>query len=209
MEGILIPVKRLEEAKGRLDPLLGPAGRRRLTLAMLADVLHATRDWPLRLMVTSDPEARALGRASGLALVSDPGLGLNQAIDVGTREAIRAGVRALLVLPTDVPLVSAAEVSRLFSLDAQLVIARSDDGGTSALLRRPPEAIVACFGPGSAAAHALAGQVAGLRTLAPRVASLALDVDDIADVGRLAACRADRKSVTVARELLYERERPR
>ncbi|MGH2768990.1 MAG: 2-phospho-L-lactate guanylyltransferase [Actinomycetota bacterium] len=206
MEGILIPVKRLEEAKGRLARL-GPAGRRRLALAMLADVLHATADWPFRLMVTSDPQARALGRAGGLALIPDPGLGLNRAIDAGTLEATRAGIRALLVLPSDVPLVSAAEVSRLFSLDAQLVIARSDDGGTSALLRRPPAVIGARFGPSSAAAHALAGQLAGLRVLAPRMASLALDVDDITDVGRLAASRADRKSVAIARELLCERRR--
>jgi 2-phospho-L-lactate guanylyltransferase len=203
-EGILIPVKRLEEAKGRLDAL-GPAGRRRLAVAMLTDVLHATKDWPLRLIVTSDPEAAALGRAGGLAVVPDPGLGLDPAIGAGTREAIGAGVRALLVLPSDVPLVSEDDLSRLFSLDAQLVIARSDDGGTSALLRRPPAAIATCFGPDSAAAHARAGRRAGLRVLAPRMASLALDVDDLEDLGRLAASEADRQSIDIARELLSGR----
>lgn len=204
MEGILIPVKGLAGAKGRLDPLLGPAGRRRLTLAMLADVLEATQEWPSRLMVTSDPEARALGRASGLTLVSDPGLGLNHAIRAGTHEAMEAGVRALLVLPADVPLVSPADLRRLFSLDAQLVIVRSDDGGTSALLRRPPAVIETRFGPDSATAHASAGRLASLRVLAGRMASLELDVDDMADVARLAACQSDRKSVAVARELLDE-----
>lgn len=204
MEGILIPVKRLEEAKRRLHPL-GPVARRRLALAMLADVLAATRDWALRFMVTSDSEATELGRAGGLELVPDPGLGVNPAIDAGTREAIQAGVRALLVLPSDVPLVSATDICALFSLDAQLVIVRSDDGGTSALLRRPPAVIPASFGPSSFTLHAQAGRRARLRTELPRMASLALDVDDLADVGRLAASRADRLSVALARELLERR----
>ena len=44
------------------------------------------------------------------------------------------------------PLVTGQELAALFATDADVVVARSDDGGTSGLLRRPPGAIAARFG---------------------------------------------------------------
>ena len=43
LESILIPVKRLDQAKLRLSQRLAPPDRRRLGLAMLADVLPRHR----------------------------------------------------------------------------------------------------------------------------------------------------------------------
>ena len=155
MEAILIPVKRLSESKLRLAGVLGPPQRRRLALSMLADVLLAAAGWPLRMVVTSDPDVASIAESAGWSIVSDPGSGLNDAVAEGTSVSIWAGATALLVLPFDVPLVTVRELEALFATDADVVVARSDDGGTSGLLRRPPGAITARFGPDSARSHAL------------------------------------------------------
>ncbi|MGH2767447.1 MAG: 2-phospho-L-lactate guanylyltransferase [Actinomycetota bacterium] len=202
MEAILIPVKGGESAKLRLAEGLDPAGRRRLRLAMLADVLRATDGWALRLLATSDPDAEEVGRHCGCLLVPDPGAGLNAAIAAATARAVGYGVTDLLVLASDVPLVSSADPLAIFCTEADVVVALSDDGGTTALLRRPPAAIPPCFGPGSAEAHVAAARRAGLAVECLRLDSLALDVDDLADLVRLAGHPQARESVRVARELV-------
>lgn len=201
VEGILIPVKRLEEAKRRLAARLAPEDRRRLGLAMLADVLRATEKWTARWIVTSDGDAEAVGLAFGCRLVRDEGAGLNPAISKATEIASIHGVESLLVLPSDVPLVSPDEVAALFSLEADVVVASSLDGGTNALLRRPPGAIEPVFGKGSAAAHVRAATEKGLDVVSFNARSLLLDVDQPADLALLAQAESDRESARIAREL--------
>lgn len=198
MDVILIPVKRLAEAKSRLAAPLSPADRRRLGLTMLADVLRATEKWTNRLIVTSDPDAEAVGLAFGCALVPDAGRGLNDAVAAGTARAVASGATALLVLPADVPLVASDDVTGLFAADADVAVAASDDGGTNALLRRPPDVLGTRFGPRSAAVHEALAREAGLRVRTLDLPSLRLDVDDLADLERLAASEDLRESVRVA-----------
>ena len=202
MEAILIPVKRLSQSKLRLAGVLGPPQRRRLALSMLADVLLAAAGWPLRMVVTSDREAASMARSAGWSIVPDPGSGLNDAVAEGTIAGASAGATALLVLPFDVPLVTGRDLEALFATDADVVVACSDDGGTSGLLRRPPAAIAARFGPDSARSHAGAAGVAGLRVRSLRLPGRSLDVDEPGDLRRLAASGLDHASVKVARELL-------
>jgi 2-phospho-L-lactate guanylyltransferase len=202
VEAILIPVKGLTESKLRLAGVLGPAQRGRLALSMFADVLLAATGWPLRMVVTSDPDVASVARAAGWSVADDPGSGLNDAVAAGTAAAARAGATALLVVPSDVPLVTRQELEALFATDADVVVARSDDGGTSGLLRRPPGAITARFGPNSAGAHTGAAGSAALRVESLRLPGLALDVDDAEDLRRLAGSGLDRASVRLARDLL-------
>lgn len=195
-------MKRLDRAKLRLSERLAPPDRRRLGLAMLADVLRATEKWSHRLVVTSDQDAEAVGLAFGCSLVADPGHGLNPAIATGTRRAAAAGATSLLVLPSDVPMVTPDDVAALFAYPEQVVVAPSGDGGTNALLRRPPAAVEPSFGPSSAAAHRQRAAEAGLSFRSVELASLLLDVDryrDLVTLGRLANLR---ESVRLARELL-------
>lgn len=201
MESILIPVKRFEEAKRRLAARLGAEERRRLGLAMLADVLRATDKWEARWIVTSDRDAEAVGLAFGCRLISDSGMGLNVAIEEGTRRVLGEGADSLLVLPSDVPLVSADDVTILFALDVPVAICPSGNGGTNALLRRPPDAISASFGPGSAVAHASAAAAKGLDVRTLNLPSLVLDIDEHQDLQSLAGTESERESVRVARAL--------
>ena len=206
MEAILIPVKRFGEAKLRLAGVLGPRARRRLALSMLGDVLEAAAAWPLRLLVTSDDDAALAAERAGWSVVPDPGAGLNAAVTAGTQRAVAEEAAALLVLPFDVPLVTPGELTELFAIDADVIVSRSDDGGTTGLLRRPPGAIDARFGPASAVAHADAARRAGLRVRSLRLPGLALDVDDPADLRLLATSAAPNGSVQLARELLVAPE---
>lgn len=202
MEFLLIPVKRLDRAKLRLSERLAPRDRRRLGLAMLADVLHATGKWEHRMVVTSDQDAEAVGLAFGCALVADPGTGLNDAISAGTAAAVAAGCDSLLVLPSDVPMVSSDDVAELFARPEEVVLARSPDGGTNALLRRPPGALEPAFGRSSADAHRLRAQEAGLSFRELELGSLVLDIDGYSDLVRLGEQGNLRESVRLARELL-------
>jgi 2-phospho-L-lactate guanylyltransferase len=202
VEGILVPVKRLGEAKRRLARHLSPIDRRRLSLAMLADVLRAVESWTKRFLVTSDPDSEAVGLAFGCRVVADPPGGLNPSIDAGTSAAISAGATALLVLPADVPLVTPEDVAKILSLEIPVVIVPSQDGGTNALLRRPPGVIAPMFGPGSAEKHAAAAREAGVPFESLDVDSLRLDIDAPDDLQSLAEHDARRESVRIAREIL-------
>jgi 2-phospho-L-lactate guanylyltransferase len=201
-EAVLIPVKRLDDAKLRLADPLGPGGRRRLALAMLGDVLAAAAAWPLRLLVTSDHEVTAAAEAAGWRVVPDPGSGLNDAVTAGTAVASALGVTTLLVMPFDIPLVGAGDLEALLGIDADVVVARSDDGGTTGLLRRPPDAIGPRFGPDSARRHAEAARERGLRVAEVRLPGLALDIDDLADLRSLATSPSTSATATLARELI-------
>lgn len=202
MESILIPVKRLDQAKLRLSQRLDPHDRRRLGLAMLADVLRATDKWAHRLIVTSDQDAEAVGLAFGCALVADPGDGLNAAVSGGTAAAVAGGATTLLVLPSDVPMVTSDDVTALFSCPEDVVVALSGDGGTNALLRRPPGALEPSFGPGSAALHHSRALDAGLSCRSVEMSSLVLDIDQYGDLVTLSGLANLRESVRLARELL-------
>lgn len=202
MDCILIPVKRLDRAKLRLSRRLTPDDRRRLGLAMLADVLRAAEKWSHRLLVTEDPDAEAVGIASGCDLVRDPRLGLNAAIAAGTHRAVELGATSLLILPSDVPLVSADDIAELFGRPEQVVVVSSADGGTNALLRRPPHAIAPSFGPASARRHVDTAARAGLETAEIQLESLQLDVDRCADLDALSKAAQPRESVRLARHLL-------
>jgi 2-phospho-L-lactate/phosphoenolpyruvate guanylyltransferase len=202
LETILIPVKRLDQAKLRLSQKLLPTDRRRLGLAMLADVLRATEKWQSRFIVTADPDAEAVGLAFGCSLVGDPGSGLNAALEAGTRAAMEAGAGSLLILPSDVPMASADDVTSLFAYPEDVVIARSQDGGTNALLRRPPAAIELRFGPRSADAHRRAAEEVSLSCRTVELSSLLLDIDRYVDLVQLGGLPNARDSVRLARELV-------
>lgn len=202
MDCILIPVKRLDRAKIRLSKRLTPAERRRLGLAMLEDVLRSTEKWPHRLLVTEDPEAEAVGIAYGCEPVPDPCQGLNAAILAGSQRAIEIGATSLLVLPSDVPLVSPADVAELFGRTEQVVVVASADGGTNALLRRPPGAIAPAFGSASARRHVDMGVQAGLETAWLEMESLRLDIDRLTDLVVLRDATSTCDSVRLARKLL-------
>jgi 2-phospho-L-lactate guanylyltransferase len=190
MIAALIPVKRLDAAKSRLWQKLPRASVERLTVAMLEDVLAAllaVRALSTVVVVTEDESAGHTARAAGARAFVRPDPGLNAALDAGAAELAKEGAKAVLIVLGDVAGVTAADISELVqTLDALggrgVVLAPSRDGGTSALLRAPHDAIPSCFGPASAAAHRETALRAGIPYRELALASLAVDLDRAEDV---------------------------
>ena len=201
MNAILVPVKAMFDAKGRLADHLSAEDRHGLGLAMLSDVLTATVTWR-SWVVTSDKDASKLAEELGCVVVPDAGSGLNDAIRLGTTIAAAEGVTGLLVLPADVPLVEPDDVARAFEVNAEVAVAVSADGGTNALLRRPSDVIDPNFGPDSARLHIDAAQKAGVSVEMLELPSLQVDVDRYEDLEAVAASDLERGSVALARDLL-------
>jgi 2-phospho-L-lactate/phosphoenolpyruvate guanylyltransferase len=195
MNAALVPVKALAAGKSRLAGALPRGALERLALAMLGDVVGALQGSGVLarvMIVTPDPrvadEAAALGAEP--LLREDPGL--NPALDAGARVLAADGADRLLVVLGDVPAARSAELAELFTaLDALggrgAVLAPSRDGGTSALLRAPWDAIPNRFGKDSAAAHREAARAGAVPYRELALASLAIDLDRLEDAHALRA----------------------
>jgi len=211
MQGILIPVKDLAQAKQRLAPALPQEARTLLARAMLEDVFAAVasvRPQVPVFVVSSDPHALSAARARRWeCLVETRQLSESDSVDSASRQCAERGITALLRLPTDIPLVRAADIEDVLAASpaapgAVLVPSRSGDG-TNALLRTPPGAFPSRFGPDSWRLHLEEAGRIGAEVCTLRRPRLELDVDDEADLRALAACQdLGGHTATVLRELL-------
>ncbi|MCS6843563.1 MAG: TIGR03618 family F420-dependent PPOX class oxidoreductase [Caldilineales bacterium] len=281
---ILVPVKRLAEAKSRLAEVLSAEERQALALRLLQSSLEVVRQAQSRLgavgiVVSPDPAALDLAAAYGLLPLaeaaspvpaeagshlegrtfnaqaqrhrgssralsgrsqvgrrapqkSDQGSSftvhrppitvhrspitdhrppftvhgspstdhpLNAALEQATAFAAARGASAVLILPADLPLLTLADVERLWRasqlLYAPAAVVVAPDGqeqGTNALLVRPPGALRYAFGPGSFQRHCAQARERGLACHIVRSPRLGLDVDLPADLAQwLAIERAD------------------
>jgi 2-phospho-L-lactate guanylyltransferase len=193
----LVPVKRLAAGKSRLAASLGRETTEALTLAMLGDVVDALRACARVervVVVTPDPDVGEAARALGAEARVDDEPGLNPALEAAAA-ALADPAGTLLVVLGDVAGARGTELARLFdALDARrgpaAVLAPARDGGTAALLRRPPHAFPACFGEGSAEAHRAAAESKGIDFQQLPLPSLAIDLDRVEDARALFASDA-------------------
>lgn len=105
---------------------------------------------------------------------------LNRALTQATQRAIALGADATLVLPIDLPLITVDDVHQLNKLGTQqqgAVITRSQDGGTNALLLRPPNVIDYAFGINSFDRHCESAIAAGYPYKILESPTLAFDLD--------------------------------
>jgi len=105
---------------------------------------------------------------------------LNLALAQAAKEAAARGADAILILPTDLPMLTIADVCNLYKLGARqkgVVISRSHDGGTNALLLRPPNAIDFAFGIDSFQHHCALTIAAGYPCQTLESPTLAFDLD--------------------------------
>ncbi|WP_052666393.1 2-phospho-L-lactate guanylyltransferase [Nitriliruptor alkaliphilus] len=185
----LVPLRAPGVGKSRLAGTLSVEGRAALAGAMLADVAAALRSSPVdRIVVAAGgPTAIAAASALGLEALADPvgASGLDGALAAA---AGRLGpVGTLVVVAADLPCLCAEDVTALLGHDAEVVVAPTSDGGTGALLRRPPDACPTAYGPGSGLRHLALARAAGRRTAEAALAGFAHDVDVAEDLVRLTA----------------------
>jgi 2-phospho-L-lactate/phosphoenolpyruvate guanylyltransferase len=193
----VVPVKDLGQTKSRLSSSLDADERAVLTLWMLEHVLATLRetDGVQRVGVVSpSPRVLFLAEDAGTSALPQESWGLNNALEESRNWAVSGGASSLLVLPSDLPYLSASDVRTLLKLlsdDERSVVISPDKAreGTNALLMRPPYALPFLFGPGSYEAHLRTARERGLQISTYEDSGTAFDLDTKEDLERLILSR--------------------
>jgi len=191
---ILIPVKNLANAKQRLAPVLDQPSRTELARTMLHDVLGAIAAWsdhPACAIVTSDSFAVEIGKQFGCEIIPDPvNPGETMAIQMATQICVERGVGFTLVIPADIPLLCAGELSEIMKnapKEGSVLVPAADGRGTNAVLRRPADLFPLKFGNDSFKPHLEAARSTGKDCVLLELPGIALDVDNPMDLRDLVA----------------------
>jgi 2-phospho-L-lactate guanylyltransferase len=180
----IIPVKPFRAGKSRLAGLLGVDDRAALNRRLFGRVLTATLAAlkPVRvIVVTADPLLLPLMRGQGLHAVEDSGGGLNAALGLACRHAAARGARAIAVLPSDLPSITADDVRALVAnlrpASCCVIAPDEQEEGTNALALTPPAFDFFRFGPNSFQAHLELAKTRGMTVRILRRPGLANDLD--------------------------------
>lgn len=210
-----VPFKGPAGSKRRLSGLLDEAERARLSLVMLDDVLDAllAADGVERVLVLGpgggELPSRDARRLTIVDELQEAAMGggvdsLNAALRQAQTAAGDGGARALLIVPADLPLIAALDVTAILGAGATASVVIAPDraaDGTNALLLAPPAALTPSFGVASFARHRTLAGEAGLACGAIERPGLALDLDTPEDVAVLLASAPDCRAARLLREL--------
>ncbi len=181
----IVPVKPLRRGKSRLAGVLSEDERALLNMTMLGNILMTLTSVPQIdsvLVVSRDPAALALARDHGARTVQEEGkLNLNTALRRATAVAKVYSAQGILILPADLPLITARDIEELISRAGPppvMVIApdRHMDG-TNALYLSPAGQVEYTYGPGSYHKHVEQAARLGMRVEVCQLSSLSLDLD--------------------------------
>ena len=190
---VIIPVKRLSEAKSTLGSALTPEQRHDLVLCMLEDILNAVkRSKPVSATVVVSPDEEVLNfaRLAEVFAVTDPDLELNDALGIAIDYVKESGGSSALIIPGDIPLLSPIDVTKMFGLASQkrdVVIATSKRKGTNAMLLRPPDVMGLRFGGESFPLHIEEARRAGITPHIYQSERIETDLDEVTDLTRIEA----------------------
>ncbi len=203
MRAVLIPVKDLSRAKQRLAPILSQSDRTSLAIAMMEDVfsvVDAARGLDAVFVVSN--YGPALERARNLHWVlfrERRQFSESDSVDCASQACAARGVKALLRLPIDIPLLRSSDVAAVLAAagpaPASVLVPSRDGSGTNAILRTPPGLFRSQFGPGSMRKHLAGAAVRGALVCVLRNPRIELDVDDAEDL-RLLAARPETRGMT-------------
>lgn len=206
---VVLPVKALGQAKSRLAPVLTPAQRRNLATHLLERTLRTLQAMCQRkllagfVVTSADPQVLQLAKLyNGYAFAeleeknASATTQLNLALGrAGHWVSQSFEVTALLLLPSDLPLLEIKDISAmldflaLYPLHSLAVIAPDrHQKGTNALLLRPPGLLnfQYLFGEQSFEQHLEAlRQITGVQTFICQPPGLIFDLDRPADLATL------------------------
>ena len=186
---ILLPVKSLAHCKTRLASVLTLRQRQQLVITLLKKNLQIlVTNFPQHhvLVISPDPIVASIANEFKVSVLMEPrGLGLNQAVVVGTEWSLAQGYQTQLVLAPDIAGLEGRELK--FILDqlptqttqavAAVIIGVANDGGTNALITQPPNAIPFRYGPRSSTHMSSESRQRGIGCRLLHLLSLALDID--------------------------------
>jgi len=195
----LVPVKPLIDSKSRLSETLTAGQRARFTLMTLERTIYALQCSPTieKVMVVSrDSNVLKLARREGALTFDEHGRhDLNSALNRAAQTAASRGVDGVIVLPSDLPLISIEDVSSFVNgsgagadnnghelQQATMTICSDQHGtGTNALMIQPPGGFTFRFGEGSYQQHLAEAEKLGMTIQYRTLPGIAFDIDSQVD----------------------------
>jgi 2-phospho-L-lactate guanylyltransferase len=183
----LIAVKARVRCKTRLSGSLAPFARLQLVRSMLAAVLSAAgAARTVSQLIVVSPERDSVPEE--VPVLADTGRCLNGALTEAHRMLRRFGCREVVILPADLPNITAADIDGLVGSGRSggFAIAPDADGtGTNALCLVTSHPFRFQFGPDSRRLHLAEARRLGLTPQVIRTPGLEFDVDSPSDLERL------------------------
>ena len=186
----IVPIKPLYRAKSRLAEVLSPEQRYQFAETMLRHILTILQNVPQitgTLVISRDTKALAIARDLGAKTIQESNPSdLNPALARATEVARVWGAGAVLILPADLPFITAEDVENVADLgiNAMSVVIAPDraEDGTNAMLVRPAGLIPYSYGQKSYERHVTAAKLAGADVRIYESDTLSLDIDIPADL---------------------------
>ena len=182
---LLIPLKSLATAKQRLTEALSQSQRSRLAEAMLRDVMTAALGVRNRIdvsLVTGDAQAQQLAREFGFGVIEDTrNESETAAIEMATAWCEEQGYETTIVVPADIPLITADELHRVLDAapaEGAVFVPAYDRRGSNCILRRPASLIPLRFGNDSFLPHCEAMHKTGRELVILELPGIGLDIDN-------------------------------
>ncbi len=189
---VIVLVKDFDSAKERLRPALGAKSRRALARTNARLAVNAAAAGDHVLVVTGSDEVADMAVSWGADILLEPREeGQNVAARRGIDRAKTSGADSVLLLSSDLPLVTEAAVREMLIAAARhpapIVVAApaTGRGGTNALYLRPPDAIDLHFGDKSLAQFRADAQAHGVKFAVFHSDAMALDLDEPSDLARV------------------------
>ena len=189
---VVVLIKDFDSAKRRLSPVLGSKSRRALARANARLAVAAAAAGDRILVVAGGDEVAELAAAWGADVLREPREeGQNMAARRGIDRAVERGAGAVLLLSSDLPLVTSAAVGSMLQAAARhtspvcVAAPAVGRGGTNALYLRPPDAIGLHFGDESLAQFRADAEHQGVKFVVFDSPELALDIDEPSDLARV------------------------
>jgi len=189
---VVVLIKDFGSAKQRLQPVLGPKSRRALARRNARLAVRAAAAGDHVLVVAGGEGVADLAETWGAEVLLEPRQeGQNVAAARGIARAVEGGAQAVLLLSSDLPLVTIDAVREVLvsasRIEAPVAVAvpAVGRGGTNALYLRPPGAITLHFGSDSLAKFRQEAESRGVNFVVHHSDAMALDLDEPGDLARL------------------------
>jgi len=198
---VIVLVKDLDQAKRRLGNVLDADARRALALRNAERAIRAAAVAEHRLVVGGSVEVKELAERLGVeAVIERRQEGQNTAAKRGIAHALKSKAQAVLILSSDLPLVTPKSVRDMLQIASRVeppaVVAAPaiGRGGTNALYLSPPDAISLRFGADSLKAFRREAETKGVNFGVHKSEALALDLDEPEDLARARAIARARRT---------------
>lgn len=214
----IVPVKPLRDSKSRLAHILSPDERAELTgflLGRTLDILNDILAISQTLVISRDPAALKIARQhQALTYGETDRQDLNSALTRASHIAAARRANAVLILPSDLPLLTAEDVEMMVAAPAFkslnggsgfvngrrgiAICTDHNNDGTNALLVYPPTGFAYQYGPGSFEIHLAEAARSGMAHQIVHAPGIKFDLDTEQDWRTYQALRPDVLPISIS-----------